>query len=185
MSICFYQEGGRGERISESTRLIIQSWAVKVSNQFQGNREQSYFWREIKAGRLITISFTIIAKNLHNKKQLTTSSHVIPRGTWGLFWSMLQNCMGTKNAMGCLSSCSTIYFYDILVAQAGGKMRYHVTASVLHANNWKSRPCNPSLKRNSTRKVFQLKVSSCNWTELHLPPGVCPYHTLEVFDIAK
>ena len=37
--------GGEGncETFSESTRLIIQSWAVKVSNQFQGNCKQSYF----------------------------------------------------------------------------------------------------------------------------------------------
>ena len=64
----FLSRGGRGERVSESTRLIIQSWVVKVSNQFQGNREQSYFWREIKAGRWITISFTIGKNQTPSKK---------------------------------------------------------------------------------------------------------------------
>ena len=42
-----------------------------------------------------------------------------------------------------------IILYDILLSRLGGKIRYHVTASVLHATNCQTRPCNPMLKRIS------------------------------------
>ena len=53
---------------------------------------------------------------------------------------------------------------NILLSQCGGKIRYHVTASVLHASKCQRRACNPPLKRNSRCKVSSLKGRSCHCT---------------------
>ena len=73
-----------------------------------------------------------------------------------------------------------VILYDILLSRLGGKIRYHVAASVLHATNCQTRPCNPKI--NSNCKVFEPKVCDCK--EI-LATGVLPYHTLELYDSAE
>ena len=233
----FLSREGGGKRISESSRLIIQSWAVKVSNQFQGNCQQSYFQREIKAGRSITSSFYHWRKKSNfqqkireiqyfvNTSALRDTSWYCAGMTWWriyrhhmtasevrytLWYLAITASWQNKISYGSISiplyfmiSCChdfilwdislLLYFmisrchdlvakwnimwqhqyfviiydillsrllimwqrqyciilYDILLSRLGGKIRYHVTASVLHATNCQTRPCNPMLKRIS------------------------------------